>query len=212
MRAVFVVALVLLTGSALGQDRAERAWYLSADAGVARLHVDRAALDARAAAAGVVVRSSSLDRDAFAFRVSGGYQINRNAAIEGGYVNLGRATYGVSASLPANGSGEATARAHGFEVLARLVLPISQGVAPYVMAGGAYMQVRAALSGSVPGIAVIAARTSADVVPVLGFGVEARLAPSVAARIQWARYFDIGDDAIGRANVSMLSAGVAARF
>lgn len=46
MRAVFVVALVLLTGSALGQDRAERAWYLSADAGAARLHVVRA-IDSR---------------------------------------------------------------------------------------------------------------------------------------------------------------------
>lgn len=207
MRSLLAVLIVLGASPVLGQG-----WYLGADAGVARLHVEQGALDSRVAAAGVSGIASTLDRDSFAVRVHAGYEINRNMAIEVGYVNLGEATYTVTSTVPASGRGEASAKASGAEVVARLIIPVTARVSPYLFAGGAYMQVRGSASGSVPGVAIVATRTISDVVPVAGVGVEARLAPSVSARLQWARYFDLGDSTIGRADVSMVSAGLSARF
>lgn len=207
MRSLLAMLLVLGAGAVHAQG-----WYLGADAGVARLHVDRGALDGRLAALGVAGISSSLDRDSLAVRLHAGYELNRNFAIEIGYVNLGEATYNATSTVPANGRGEASAKAAGADVLARLIIPVTARLSPYLFAGGAYMQVRGSANGSVPGIAIVATRKVSDVVPVAGVGVEARLAPSISARLQWARYFDLGDSMIGRADVSMLSAGLSARF
>lgn len=207
MRLLFAVLCVVGANAAGAQG-----WYLGADVGVARLHVDRGALDARLGALGVSGIASSLDRDSLALRARGGYEMNRNLAIEAGYVNLGEATYTATSTVPANGRGEAPAKAAGVELVARLLVPVTARFTPYLLAGGAYMQVRGSVSGSVPGLALVATRKVSDVVPVAGLGVEARLAPSVAARLQWARYFDLGDATIGRADVTMISAGISTRF
>lgn len=125
------------------------------------------------------------------FKLFGGYEINRNFAVELGFVDLGE----ISATGP---GGTATAETDGFQVAAVGMLPINPQFGIFGKLG-AYMW---DLSASGPGGSL--SDDGTDI--MFGAGVSWRFMPQLSLRGEWER-FDIGGD-----DVDLLSVGLQFAF
>jgi OOP family OmpA-OmpF porin len=138
---------------------------------------------------GVAGPGISCDEKDTAWKVFGGYQINRTWAVELGYTNLGEA----SASGP---GGSATAKVTAFELLGIAAIPIGP-VSAYGKLGFA----RGKLKGG--GLAAGISDTATDL--TYGIGVQYDFTKQVGLRGEWQRY-DFDEP------VNVMSLGVVFRF
>ncbi|HJT62549.1 MAG TPA: outer membrane beta-barrel protein [Burkholderiales bacterium] len=139
------------------------------------------------------------DKDT-AWRILGGYQFNRNFALEFGYNDLGE----VSASAPgANVTIETTA----WELVGVGMLPLADRFSAYGKIGLYRAETDATVN--VPGFS-----SSSESNTDLTFGIGARydFTRSVGVRAEWQRYQDVGGGDIGEDDVDVISIGVIFRF
>jgi OmpA-OmpF porin, OOP family len=176
---------VAFAGVALAQ---EPAWYVGGAIGQSK---DQDYCDG-AAAFGV-----SCDDSDGAFKLFGGYRMNRNFAIEGGFAFLGTVTASVPGLVE---EFETTA----FDVTAMGILPIG---AQFSVHGkiGLYM---ASTEGKATGFASETERNGG-----LTFGAGAGLdfSRNFGVRVEWQRYQDVGGD-FGESDIDLTSIGVLWRF
>ena len=88
----------LLTGLAclaalLSESALASGFYVVGDVSRSSVSMDRGTFDAALTGAGAVGLSSSDSGDSTQWRVQLGYEFNKNFAVEGGYIDLGRAKY-----------------------------------------------------------------------------------------------------------------------
>lgn len=144
------------------------------------------------------------DAKDMAWNLFAGYQINRHFAVEGGYVDFGEATTsgfvgGVAGSL----SSESTA----FELLAVGLLPLSDTFSLYAKGGFFRYDSDGSGTGSLAG-------SSSDEGTELtfGLGAEYRFARTLAARLEWQRYLEVGSGIPGISNGDVTVLRLAARY
>ena len=139
----------------------------------------------------------SCDEKDTSWKILGGYQFNRNLALELGYADLGEATI---AGPGIGGTLEATA----FEVVAVGMLPVMDKFSLYGKIGIYRGDTEAnGLGGS-------ASETNTD----LTFGVGARFdfTRNLGVRAEWQKYQDMGGGVIGEGDVDVVSVGLLWRF
>jgi OmpA-OmpF porin, OOP family len=136
------------------------------------------------------------DKDT-AWRILGGYQFNRNFAVEVGYSDLGE----VSASGP---GGSASIESTAIEVVAVGMLPIADRFSLYGKIG----MYRGETDATAPGVSVSESNTDLT----FGVGVRYDITKNLGVRAEWQRYGDIGGDSIGEADVDVISVGAIWKF
>jgi len=154
---------------------------------------------AKDACAGVVGPGTSCDEKDAAYKILGGYQVNRNFGVEFAYVHLGE----VKASFA--GFGNVVTTAEGFELLGVGTIPINQQWSVYGKLGSFRWDVHQT------GIVEPADATGTDL--TYGFGVKYNVTKSAALRVEYQQYNDVGDfNTTGKTDVSVIGVGVIARF
>lgn len=143
----------------------------------------------------------SCDDTDTAWRFFGGYEVNRNFAVEIGYADLGEA----KASLTSGGiTATSTAKATAWDVVGIGSLPLGPSFALYAKLGLFYGKAdgRVSVTG---GGTTSESDTGTDL--TFGFGARYDFLRNFGARVEWQRYTDFSGS-----DVDVISAGVLYRF
>jgi OOP family OmpA-OmpF porin len=169
--AAFGTAAMLSCGGAFAQKQSDTGWYVS----------------------GSIGRNDDLD-DELAWKISGGYQINRNVAVEFGYASLGEANPGFGVR----------AEASAWELIGLFSYPLQNPFSIYGLLGLA--RIEAKVSSPAPFFGFPGgSRTDTSTELTIGFGGQYDFSPKTAVRAQWQRY-DTSSE------IDVISLGVVYRF
>jgi len=141
------------------------------------------------------------ERDA-AWKIFGGYQFNGIFAAEAGYTKLGEVHMrGTFLGVP----GTAKVVANGFEMVGVATMPVAAQFAAYGKAG--FLRWDVDLSGDGGSIG----ETGTSI--TFGLGFQYNFTKRLAARAEWQRYSDVGNDnTTGNSDVDVLSIGLVIKF
>jgi OOP family OmpA-OmpF porin len=188
MRHALLALLFAFSTAAAAQDTG---WYVGGSFGTS---------DVADFCTGVSGPGISCDDEDSAWRLLGGYQLNRNFALELGYSNLGE----VGASGP---GGTVTAEATAWELVGVGSIPL--GAVSLYGKAGVY---RGETDASINTVLLVGSASESNTDLTFGAGVRFDVARNVAMRGEWQRYQDIGGGEIGESDVDVLSVGVLVRF
>lgn len=187
----------------------ESGWYGGANLGRSAATIDDARITSNLIGQGLVPSSlADRDRDRY-YKLFGGYQLNRNFALEGGYFNLGK--FGYTANTVPAGSLTGDIRIHGLNLDLVGRLPISEKFSLIGRVGANY----ADTSGTFVGTGAVRVTnpnpSKRQVNGQLGFGAEYAFNEALAMRLEAERYRV--NDAIGNnGHVDVISVGLIYRF
>ena len=187
------MALIAMSGSAYAQVGQDRGWYVGACIGQSSMDIE---------CGGPV----SCDEKDTAWRILGGYQINRNFAVELGYHQLGDAKQSFSGS-----SGQVNLEANAIELVGIAALPLANNFALYAKAGFYRGETEATGSNNL-NTPINEKATNTDL--TYGLGAQYNFNPRLGVRAEWQRYMNMGDEntPIGESDNDVLSIGVVVRF
>lgn len=157
---------------------------------------------------GVSTTSSSADEKDTAYKVFGGYQFNRNLAIEGGYFNLGNNSFSAVTSPAGTLAGETKAQGLNLDLMG--TLPLTERFSALARIGAHHTWSKSTFSGT--GAAAAAAGGKRDDGGYkVGLGLQYELSPSMWVRAELERY-RVKNATGQRANVDLLSVSLVFPF
>ncbi len=158
--------------------------------------------------AGATGLSSSVKGGSNQVRLQLGYKVNPNFALEGGYIDFGKAKYSSTYLTPA-GSASGTVKAGGLDIAALGILPLSDSFSVFAKAGLVAARVKAELSSP-----LLSNSEKSNVVrPLLGLGVSYKLNESMDLRGEYEHVSGLGKaSTTGKMNDNMVSFGMAFHF
>jgi OOP family OmpA-OmpF porin len=147
--------------------------------------------------------ATSCDTKDTAWRVLGGYQINRNFSAEVGYHNLGE-------SKASNATASVNFKANVWELVGIGAWPLGNQFSIYGKAGAYRGEVKA--SASLTGVGSGSLKeTNTDL--TYGVGAQYDINRQLGIRAEWQRYTSMGNNAtIGKSDVDVMSIGALWRF
>lgn len=205
---LLTISLLALATAASAQ---QNGMYGGVSLGQAKINADATVLgNGLTAAGGIGGISSTIDSKDTGFKLRLGYQLSDHLAVEGGYVDFGKAKYSSTYTLPGAGSASGQTEASGvnFDVLGRL--PVNRDFSVFGKAGVLLAHVETNVS-SADGSASVSNKAN-TLRPGLGGGVDYALNKTVGLRAEWERYFKVGNDSTGKSDVDLLSLGLNYRF
>jgi OOP family OmpA-OmpF porin len=126
------------------------------------------------------------DKD-LAWKLHAGYQFHPNAAVEVGFVRLGRLeANGTILGVPVN----ATGRAQGFELVGLGIYPLTREASIYAKLG--LFHWREKIEGTVAGFFPISGKENGTDL-TWGLGGRYRFSRELSGRVEWQRYNDVND-------------------
>lgn len=147
-----------------------------------------------------VVAGSTCDDTDMAYKIYGGLEVNEFISMEVGYANLGDVDY----SAPTGTRGT-----HG--MIMQLVGTYALNPSFTLVARGGMNILNTEVDGNIAGPSGNQGDT--DVSWSLGLGGQYNITPSVGVRVEWERYFEVGDpDSTGEADIDLISAGLVFKF
>lgn len=173
----------LLSVPALGQSSSH--FYGGVGAGIAR-SANETARTTGVLLPGVDTLSSSSDRNDNAFKVFGGYQINRNLALETGYYSLGKSRFTTQTSPAGSLSGATKVRGLNFDVVG--TLPFTERLAGLARVGVHHAWSEERYSGTGAGAGVAFSRKHNNTNYKVGVGAQYQLTPAMWVRGEMERY------------------------
>ena len=207
------VSLLALAGfaaicstSAMAQEAS--GFYVGGSLGATRAHFNNDAYNNLARNNGFAINSSSVDNTSTGGKLFGGYQLNPNFAVEGGYFDLGRFNYsGVTSGGTYNGN----TRSHGLNLDLVGTLPLSDRFSVLGRVGAAYARTRDSSSSTGFAPPVTANMSRNDTHVKYGVGLQYAITDALSLRGELERYYRTNDQ-IRRSNVDMASIGLVYRF
>jgi OOP family OmpA-OmpF porin len=136
-----------------------------------------------------------------AYKIFGGYQFNRNFAIEGGYFNLGKFTY--RSAAPA-GTLNGTYEVDGLNLDLVGTLPLSERFSVFGRIGAQYANTRDAFSGTGTLTPTMGNPSKRDTNMKVGLGMQYDFSPSMQLRAEAERY-RINDALDNRGDINVFS-------
>ena len=182
-------------------------FYVGGSVGPTRAHFNNDAYNNRAKNNGFAINSSSVDNRDTGGKVFGGYQLNPNFAVEGGYFDLGRHSYSGSTS---GGAYSGNTRSHGLNLDLVGTLPVTDRLSVLGRVGAIYAKTRDSSSSAFAPPST-ANRSSNDTSMKYGVGLQYAITDALSLRGELERYHRINDP-IRRGNVDMASIGLVYRF
>lgn len=140
------------------------------------------------------------DKDVM-WRILGGYQFNRNFAVEAAYSDFGE----VKATGP---GGTASVKAHALELVGVGILPIADRFSVYGKLGVYH----ATTDGQVRTVSVRADASDTATELTYGFGAAYDITRQMTLRAEYQKYNDMGGDNVGKDDIDVLSVGLLFRF
>lgn len=189
---------VFSVSTALAQDTHH--YYGGISAGTSRTDSNPASLT-QSLLPGVTTLDTSIDKQDTAYKIFGGYQFNRNLALEAGYFNLGRNSFGASTSPAGSLSGET--KVHGLNLDLVGTLPLTQRFSAQARIGAQHAWSRSHFSGT-GAAAALGSSKSDDTNMKVGLGMQYEISPAFWIRGEVERY-RIEDAAGTRNNVTVAS-------
>lgn len=204
---ICLVALTMIASSIA--IAADTGWYLGGNVGQARAKIDNDKITNNLLGAGFTsVIIDEDDRDV-GFKVFGGYQFNKNFAMEGGYFNLGQFAY--SARTIPTGTLNGSLKIEGLNVDLVGILPITPKFSAFGRAGVNL----AAVDGSFNGSGAVGVgntnRSQSDLNYKFGLGVQYALNNALSIRVEAERY-RINDPVGNTGDIDLGSVGLVYRF
>ena len=195
-------------GAACTAQAADDGWYLGA--GVGRSNGGLSGIDTTLAGYGVT-SASTVGDTATAWKLLGGYQINKYFGVEGAYAKLGQYSISSTVSAPGAGLGAATWEANNVWSLAALgYVPIQDHFSAFGKLGVAYSKVNFNYSDTVGDVVSAGKNTTS---PLFGVGLKFDFNERASLRGEFERYQNLGDSTItGQSSVNVWSLGMQYRF
>lgn len=219
--APLVCSLFVATAFPVAASAVERNWYLGASVGQSRIDATSAEIDqAFLIDDGFVATGTTLDETDTGWKAYLGYRFNRFFALEGGYADLGEATFDttiVTAPPPYDTLTpfpiRATATANGVMFSGVLRLPLTERFSLLAKAGVFRWQAEFTERISGTGITRVN-RTEREMDPAYGVGAELGLTDTLRLRVEAERFKDVGKGIGGREgrDIDYYSAGIVLGF
>ena len=154
--------------------------------------------------------ATTCDEKDSAWRIFGGYEFNRNFALEFGYANLGEAT--ASGNVPPFTNVNARFETTAFDLTAVGILPLNNQFSVFGRIG--LYRAETDLTGSATLGSVVIPVSEGESNMDLTFAVGARfdITRNFSIRAEWQRYQDVGGGDTGEADVDVMSIGLMYRF
>ncbi len=206
-------AVALALGIVLGGTQLARAddadWYAGFGAGrsLSRLDDDRIAQELNAP--GFTTTSIDTNSHRNTFKVFGGYQFNRNFALEGSYFDLGKFAF-FAPSAP-SGAMDGTIDVRGFALDAVGLLPLTDKFSAFAKIGASEAQTRDSFSATGGNSVGNPTPSLWRVNPKVGAGLVYMLTPHFGVRGEWERY-RIDDAVRDHGNIDAVTVSVVFPF
>jgi OmpA-OmpF porin, OOP family len=184
-------------------------WYVGANIGQSRAKIADDRITAQLLSGGLVTTSISDNNRDLGYKIFGGYLINKNFAIEGGYFDLGE--FGFRALTLPTGTLNGNIKLKGLNLDLVGILPFTEKFAAFGRVGVNYAQAKDSFSGT-GSVSVLNPNPSKyDTNYKFGVGLQYALTESIGLRAEAERYRI--DDAVGnKGDIDLLSLGLVYRF
>ena len=205
--ALGLVGLAALSGT--GVSAQDAGWYGGANLGRSGATIDDARINSSLLGSGFSSSTIVDDDRSTGFKAFGGYQINKNFAVEGGYFDLGK--FGYTATTVPAGTLNGNIRLRGLNLDLVGLVPLTDKFSVFGRAGLNYAQARDSFSGTGAVLVTNPNPRKNDTNYKLGLGLQYALSESLAVRAEAERYRV--NDAVGnRGHVDLVSVGLIYRF
>ena len=187
----------------------ESGWYGGINIGRTRANIDDERITSSLLGVGLATTSiTDSDRDT-GYKLFGGYKINRNFALEGGYFDLGR--FGFTATTVPPGTLDGSIRLKGLNLDAVGILPISEKFSAFGRVGMNYAQARDSFSGTGLVNVTNPNPSKREANYKYGAGLQYDFTESLGMRLEAERY-RINDAVGNKGDVDLFSVGLIYRF
>ncbi|NMM37914.1 MAG: OmpA family protein [Glaciimonas sp.] len=181
-------------------------WYAGANAGQSRAKIDDERISSSLLGRGLTSSINDDDRTT-GYKIYGGYKLNKNFALEGGYFDLGK--FGYTATTQPAGTLNGNIKLKGLNLDLVGMLPITEKVSAFGRVGLIYAEARDSFSGSIP--VPNANPSKRDTNYKFGLGLQYAFTDSLAMRAEVERYRI--NDAIGnKGDIDLVSVGLLYQF
>jgi OOP family OmpA-OmpF porin len=201
---------VLSSPFALAEDTKDSNWYGGINIGQSRAKIDDARIISHFSDISLTTTSITDDSKGNAYKLFGGYQLNKTFALEAGYFSLGE--FGYTATTSPVGTRTATIKLQGFNFDLVGLMPLSEKFSAFGRLGLNYAQAKDTFTstGAVPA-ATNASPSKSEANYKLGVGLQYDFNKSLGMRAEAERYRI--NDAIGNSgDINMFSLGLVYRF
>lgn len=185
-------------------------WYIGGNIGQSRAKIDDARITAQLLGNGLATSSIADDNSATAYKLFGGYQYNKNLAVEAGYFDLGQFGY-LATTVPA-GTLTGNIKLKGLNLDAVGMLPLDEKFSVFGRLGLSYAQARDNFTST---LAVPAPTTPSPSKNALnykaGLGIQYDFTESLGVRLEAERY-RVNDGVGNKGDINMYSVGLIYRF
>jgi OOP family OmpA-OmpF porin len=197
----------LIAASALAQEGGS--FYGGLSIGRSKAKIDEPRITASLLGAGLGTTSMAKDESDSAYKLFGGYQINRNFAIEGGYFNLGKFGF-TSTTVPA-GTLNGQIKLQGLNLDLVGTLPLTERLSAIARVGGQYARARDSFSGAGAVTVANPNPSKSELNYKVGAGLQYAFSPSFLLRGEAERY-RINDAVGNHGGVNVLSVSLVFPF
>ena len=208
-RLLSLATLAALAGPGAMAQGQDSGWYGGANVGRSAATIDDERINRGLLGSGFTSSTIVDDDRSTGFKIFGGYQLNRNFAVEGGYFDLGK--FGYTATTVPAGTLDGRIKLRGLNLDLVGTVPLSEKFSVFGRAGLNYAQARDSFRGT--GAVQVANPNPRknDTNYKLGLGLQYALTESLAVRAEAERYRV--NDAIGnRGHIDLVSVGLIYRF
>ena len=183
--------------------------YIGANVGTTRAQFNNDSINSTLAGQSLTVTSRTEDNSSTGYKLFGGYQLNRNFAVEGGYFDLGRFNYALSTTPLGTFTSDTRVRGLNLDLVG--ILPLTDQFSVFGKVGAAYAQSRANFTrtGAMPLSSSSTGRNDTNL--KVGLGMQYAITEALAVRAELERY-RISDPVRNRGNIDMASIGLVYRF
>ena len=206
--AAFAALGAVGSSCAIAQDSTTGS-YIGANVGTTRAQFKNDSINNTLANQGFTVNSRTEDNSSTGYKLFGGYQFNRNFALEGGYFDLGRFNYALNTTPFGTFSGDTRVKGLNLDLVG--MLPLSDQFTIFGRVGAAYAQSRANFirTGALP--LNFSPTNRNDTNLKVGIGMQYAITEALALRAELERY-RVSDPVRNRGNIDMASIGLVYRF
>src|SRR5450759_496319 len=184
-------------------------WYGGVNIGQSRAKIDDPKITSSLLAAGLNSTSITDDNRDTGYKLFGGYKINKNFALEGGYFDLGRFSFTATTVPPGTLNG--TIRLKGLNLDAVGILPITEKFSAFGRVGVNYAEARDSFTGTGLVNVLDPNPSKREANYKFGAGLQYDFTQSLGMRLEAERY-RINDAVGNRGDIDLFSVGLVYRF
>jgi OOP family OmpA-OmpF porin len=160
--------------------------------------------------AGASALSSNGKSNGNQWRLQLGYKLSPNVAIEGGYIDFGKAKYSASYT---GGTAQGTVKAGGLDIAALGIVPVTDSISVFGKVGVVAARVKSSLTAGTPASAATGNISANAISPLIGLGASYKISDTMDVRAEYDHASDLGKSGkTGKMKADMVSVGLAYHF